>query len=116
MEGDIQPGKAATEALADSSVAQIVVMQRHNGVVRQAVTSATSDAAHVAGTAASARRVQAEIAAESGVTHQSPSKYGWIAKTVVSRAASPLQQPAQQQPQFDAFDEPHGEWYYTGAA
>jgi hypothetical protein len=68
----------------------------------------------VAGTTSAAQRLQAVTAEEPGVNQQSPSKYGWIAKTVVSRAASPQQQ--QQQPQFDAFDEPHGEWYYTGAA
>jgi hypothetical protein len=92
-EGETQPGKAAaTQGL-------------RNG----------SSALQGAGAAASAGRTQAATAAEPGVAPQSPSKYGWIAKTVVSRAASPHKASAQQQPQFDAFDEPHGEWYYTGA-
>lgn len=37
--------------------------------------------------------------------------YQWIAKAVASRSLQEQQQP---QPQFDAFDEPHGEWYYAG--
>ena len=35
-----------------------------------------------------------------------PRPYQWIAKAVVSRSPPP--------PQFDAFDEPRGEWYYAG--
>jgi hypothetical protein len=61
------------------------------------------------GTAAAAASAAAAAAAAEEVWS---GKYGWIAKAVVSR--SPRSQQPQPQPQFDAFDEPRGEWYFAG--
>lgn len=95
-----------------------VLVRVHSGAMGDPTISATAAKAGSTGAGLSAvARAGGPFAAAADSTVagevRPAGNYTWIAKAVVSR--SPEQpQPPKPQPQFDAFDEPHGEWYYAG--
>lgn len=92
-------------AVAGKATVAAAAGDKHSVRGSGADMTATAGMERLGGTAAALSPSTAAVAA---AAESRP--YKWIAKTVASRSVQ-----EQPQPQFDAFDEPHGQWYYAGA-